>query len=416
MQKRLNLLESHPHYLAALGIAEKLRSQGFQTLLAGGCVRDAHLGHTPKDLDLATSARPEDIEHLFPKTLPVGKAFGTMVVVMDGANFEVTTFRKDLPYLDGRHPSGVEFSDAREDAKRRDFTINGLFYEPFEHTTLDFVGGIEDLQARVIRTVGDPRERFQEDHLRLLRAVRFSSQLGFDIDAKTWQAIGEMAPLIARVSNERVLQELMKLLEGKYPILGMERLVRSGLAKFVWPTLAQLHSDKIAWSAFCERARWVRHGVSFFALFVRFSRDKESFYRDFETLKPPRRTLETIRRLVHAQEVLWHRDARRAERVRLWAAPEWAFTIELAAAEAVCAPGGSQRLDQWIAEFLSVCDAKGNLPKAFLSGEDLLEMGYAPGPQLGQTLDDLYSQQLEGRINSAAQAREIAADRLRIKL
>ncbi len=412
MEQRLSLLERHPHYAEAFEIAEKLRSQGFEALLAGGCVRDAHLGLMPKDLDVATSAQPDDIEKLFERTLPVGKAFGTMIVVLNGHSYEVTTFRQDLPYEDGRHPTGVVFTNAEEDAKRRDFTINALFYNPFRHKTLDYVRGIEDLHARVIRTVGEPKDRFREDHLRLLRAVRFSSQLGFDIEIKTWNAITEHADQIALVSRERVFQELMKLLRGHFPVLGLERLVRSGLAKDVWPSLARLRAEKEAWGEFTKRAKWLQSPEAYFAMFAFFIENRDAFHAELGRLKPPRHLIPSVKRLVQVHEKLWQQKTKKSERVRFWASPEWRWLMEMSAAEAACVPQGPVKLDQWISEYLSVCDAKGDLQKPFLSGEDLLRMGFSPGPLLGKMLEDLYALQLEGQIVTPRQAREAAQNRL----
>jgi poly(A) polymerase len=189
--------------LARRAIAQ-LRAAGHEALLAGGCVRDVVLGREPKDYDVATAARPEQVEALFPHTVAVGKAFGVIRVLDDddrSVAVEVATFRSDGPYADGRHPTSVQFTDARHDAERRDFTVNALFLDPDGGAVIDYVGGRADLDKRLIRAVGDPRARFAEDKLRLLRAVRFAAGLGFDIDQATLAAVIEMAPEITVCST-----------------------------------------------------------------------------------------------------------------------------------------------------------------------------------------------------------------------
>ena len=170
-------------------LAKRLAKAGYQAFWVGGCVRDAQLGQSPKDYDIATDAKPDDIEWLFRKTIPVGKHFGVMMVLEDGHEYQVATFRAEADYTDGRRPGSVRFTDAREDALRRDFTVNGLFFDPIAKELHDWVGGQADLEARRIRTIGDPAERFGEDRLRMLRAVRFAAQLGFEIEPATFAAV-----------------------------------------------------------------------------------------------------------------------------------------------------------------------------------------------------------------------------------
>ena len=167
----------------ARAIAGRLRAAGYTAYLAGGCVRDHLLSREPKDFDVATDAPANIVQQLFPKTVPVGVQFGVVIVVLEGESVEVATFRSDAPYIDGRHPSSVRFSTPAEDARRRDFTINGMFIDPTTDAVIDYVGGQADLRAGIIRAIGDPAARFGEDRLRLLRAVRFAAQLGF-----TWRS------------------------------------------------------------------------------------------------------------------------------------------------------------------------------------------------------------------------------------
>ena len=195
----------------ALKIVARLQQAGFAAFWVGGCVRDFLLGREPQDFDIATDARPEQVEELFRKTIPVGRKFGVVVVVEDGQQFQVATFRAEADYQDGRRPETVVFANAEADAMRRDFTVNGLFYDPLSEKIHDWVGGEKDLRAGIIRTIGAAAERFGEDHLRMLRAVRFAARLGFEIAAPTFAAIQTLAPKIKLISAERVRDELIKL-------------------------------------------------------------------------------------------------------------------------------------------------------------------------------------------------------------
>ena len=192
-------------------IAARLQAAGFAAFWVGGCVRDFLLGRKPQDFDIATDARPEQVEKLFRKTIPVGKKFGVLIVVEGGQQFQVATFRAEADYQDGRRPEKIVFANAEADASRRDFTVNGLFYDPLTKKIHDWVGGEKDLRAKIIRTIGAPEERFGEDHLRLLRAVRFAAQLNFEIEPETFAAIQLLAPKIKLISAERVRDELVKL-------------------------------------------------------------------------------------------------------------------------------------------------------------------------------------------------------------
>lgn len=199
---------------SALDIVKTLHAAGYQAVFAGGCVRDQLMGESPHDYDIATSAYPHQVQALFPTNIEVGKAFGVVVVIQEGMQFEVATFRRDAGiYLDGRHPSSVEFSTMEEDANRRDLTINGIFYDPIAGEYYDYVGGTKDIENKIIRFIGDPEERILEDHLRLMRAIRFKHRLGFSMDPDTAKAISENSPLIKKISVERIADELTKILE-----------------------------------------------------------------------------------------------------------------------------------------------------------------------------------------------------------
>ncbi len=233
-------------FIQAKSIVSRLVRAGYTAYFAGGWVRDYVMGHPSEDIDIATNASPADIMDLFPQTILVGLAFGVVIVIMEGHQFEVATFRKDLHYLDGRHPQGIEMSTPLEDALRRDFTINGMFYDPLEEVIHDFVHGQEDIHLGIIRTIGDPHERFFEDRLRMLRAFRFSARFAFAIDPTTQAAIRENAnQLFPAVAMERVWQEFNKMVA--YPrfdqaLVEMHRLT---LLDIIFPEIAGMHIKEL---------------------------------------------------------------------------------------------------------------------------------------------------------------------------
>jgi len=225
---------------AATRIVERLRRAGHEAFFAGGCVRDMLLGKQAHDFDVATSARPEDVEKLFPRTFAVGAQFGVIVVLEEGMEFQVATFRSDGAYIDGRRPESVVFTTAEGDALRRDFTINGLFFDPIEKRVLDFVCGEADLRAGVVRAIGDPEARFSEDKLRVLRGVRFAASLGFEIEEKTWAALQSKSAEITQVSAERIREELIKIFLHPSRVTGFDLLDKSGLMDVILPEVGAM--------------------------------------------------------------------------------------------------------------------------------------------------------------------------------
>lgn len=228
----------------ALGICSKLFNNGFIAYFAGGFVRDLLLSQASTEIDIATNASPDQVAALFSKTIAVGKQFGVTVVIEEGVQFEVTTFRKDHSYHDGRHPEGVDFSTPEKDALRRDFTINGMFYDPITREYLDYVGGKEDIKKGIIRAIGDPLLRFQEDRLRMIRAVRFAARLSFDIEKETAKAIRQNAhTLFPSVSMERIWQELEKMAAYPHFDKALLQLHELGLLSVIFPTLKEVKID-----------------------------------------------------------------------------------------------------------------------------------------------------------------------------
>ena len=224
----------------ALAIVRTLHDRGHEAYFAGGAVRDFILHKTITEIDIATSASPDEVEQLFAKTIPVGKEFGVVVVVEESNNYEVTTFRKESDYKDGRHPSEVQFTDARHDVERRDFTINALFLNPFTEEIIDYVKGQRDLERKLIRSVGSPHRRFQEDKLRVLRALRFACQLGFEIESETYRQVQGFAKELTQVSWERIRDELLKILTGPDPSRGLKLLLDSGVLPQILPEVAAM--------------------------------------------------------------------------------------------------------------------------------------------------------------------------------
>ena len=213
-------------------VAARLREQGHIAYFAGGCVRDMVRDLTPKDYDIATDARPETVQALFPRTYAVGAHFGVIIVLEDGFQFEVATFRSDDAYIDGRHPSAVHFSSPEADAKRRDFTINGMFYDPVAGEVIDLVGGQTDIAAKLVRAIGDPGKRFAEDRLRMLRAVRFAAVLDYQIDKGTWDALVANAASINQISAERIREELVRIFSSPNRVDGTCSIPAASCAQF----------------------------------------------------------------------------------------------------------------------------------------------------------------------------------------
>jgi len=218
-------------------IVARLRAARHIAYFAGGCVRDIARHQTPKDFDIATDARPEAVQEIFARTYAVGAHFGVIVVLENGFQFEVATFRSDDVYVDGRRPSAVHFSSPEEDAKRRDFTINGMFYDPGTEQVIDFVGGRADLEAKLVRAIGEPAHRFAEDRLRMLRAVRFATVLEYEIDQQTWEALVANAAVINQISAERIREELVRIFLSPNRVRGWDLLDSSGLMRAILPEL-----------------------------------------------------------------------------------------------------------------------------------------------------------------------------------
>lgn len=409
-----------------------LTKAGFSALWAGGCVRDLIMGRDPKDFDIATSALPDQVEHLFPGAVSVGKSFGVVRVRVQAHEYEVATFRKDQAYLDGRHPEGVVFTDEQTDAQRRDFTVNALFLDPMTDTVHDYVGGQADLAARLIRAVGRPDDRFAEDHLRMMRAVRFAASLGFELDPATAAAIGRHAPQIAKVSAERIQQELTRiLLEALRSGAAIELLQTVGLLPVILPEVSalrgqeqppQFHPEGDVWTHTIMMLNAMRnpdlrlayavllHDVGkpgtakVVANRIRFDchAGVGSVLAE-EILKRLRLPNDDIAAIAFCianhMRFMDVRRMRKATLRRLAGAPTFATELELHRLDCEASHGDMKNYD-YLVEFQAACRAEPVLPKPWVTGHDILALGLVAGPEIGRWKQRAYDAQLEGLVEN----------------
>ena len=390
---------------AAIQIIEQLRRNGFEALLAGGCVRDMLLGRRAKDYDVATEARPQDVIRSFRRTLKVGAQFGVVIVLMENQQVEVATFRTESGYDDGRHPGSVRFAGAAEDASRRDFTINGMFYDPLEQRVVDYVGGQADLDSRIIRTIGEPAERFGEDYLRMLRAVRFSTQLSFAIEPATWAAIGENAGKIARISGERIAIELEGILAHPNRAAGAAMLVESGLSSAIFPGLVGEQTE-LAVAVLKQLRKKVDFALALACLFA--GCDTEFAMGRCEVLKLSRNQTKHIRFLLGNRGRLLNEQMSLAQLKTILAQPYFRDLYEFERAIQK-AKGDGRRSIAPLIGLRKRIKALGDVelqPKPLLNGHDLIRLGAVPGPALGQLAEELYTAQLEGTLQTPDQAEQ----------
>jgi tRNA nucleotidyltransferase/poly(A) polymerase len=391
---------------AAIEIIKRLQRKGFQALLAGGCVRDMLLGRRAKDYDVATNARPEDVIRLFRRTLKVGAKFGVVIVLIDSQQVEVATFRTEAGYADGRHPAAVEFAGAAEDASRRDFTINGMFYDPLKRQTIDYVNGQIDLERKIVRTIGAPEERFAEDYLRMLRAVRFSTQLGFAIEPATWRAVCSNSKNIVKISGERIAIELEGILVSPNRSAGASMLIESGLAEVIFPGFAGKYAEFAVAVLGCLQ-RKVDFCLAMAAFFAGF--ETEFALEKAEVLKLSRSQTKHIKFLLANRGKLLNDGMSLAELKKILAEPYFGDLFELQRAMQKTV-GGRKNMVPLISLRRRI-KALGDVelrPRPLLNGYDLIRLGAVPGPALGQLAQELYIAQLEGKLQTPEQAEQWA--------
>lgn len=387
---------------AACRVARELCERGYIAYFAGGCVRDELMGLEPKDYDVATDALPEEIHQIFNRTHGVGAAFGVILVKLMGQTIEVTTFRSDGTYSDGRHPDKVEFATPEKDARRRDFTINGLFEDPQTDEIIDFVGGRDDMKRGLIRAIGNPHDRLQEDRLRMLRAVRFSARFGFDIEPETEEAIRRGVSGLEGVSRERIGQEIEWMLSHSARARAVELLQNLELDAVVLqeenvdsqqsflenlPVKVDYPTALAAW--WLERKKAASHvGTtnSWASALVLSNRTKQAFKTAitiFEDLKTD-----------------WSKLGI-AARKRLAAGEFFSCAILLLEAE-------DKLLSDTIRADIDILKETGISPEPFIDGQDLIDFGMTSGPDFKKILDTVYDAQLEGRITERKAAVDLA--------
>lgn len=431
----------------AAEIVEALRGRGFEAYFVGGCVRDLLLNREPRDYDIATNALPEAVQEIFPRTIEVGKQFGVLIVVMNGFHYQVATFRSESDYRDGRHPGRVEFGDPRADALRRDFTINGMFYDPFGQRVIDYVNGQEDLKNRIIRAIGNPRERFNEDYLRMLRAVRFAAELNFNIESETFKAIQENAEKISQISNERIREELLKLFLPPHAARGLELLRESGLLKVILPEIYEMigceqspvfhpegdvyiHTLRmlenlppdanyiLVWSV-------LLHDVGKPRVAAIMPDDAKHFYQHekvgaemakeiLSRLRFTSKEIEDISTCVHFHMQL--KDAAKMKKStlrRIFSRETFDVELELHRLDCIAS---QRKLDNY--EFLKkkkeefASARQPIIPPPLVNGEDLKQIGYTEGKFLGSVLKEIQEKQLMDEFRTREQALEYARRRL----
>jgi poly(A) polymerase len=435
----------------AIAITKRLREEGYEAYLAGGCVRDYLLGKSPQDYDIATDARPETIEKIFPDTMAVGTQFGVILVIVDGEPFEVATFRHDGPYLDGRRPSHVRFGSLSEDILRRDFTINGMMYDPMAERVIDLVGGREDLKRCLIRAIGDPAERFQEDRLRMVRAVRFAASLGFTIEEDTFRAIQAQASTITHISWERIGEEVTRILTEGGARRGFELLDASRLLTVLLPEVEAMkgveqspdfhpEGDVYAHTLLTlgyltassdqtpHISRLTPHASETLAygcllhdvakpVCVQREGGRITFYGHTE--KGGEMAVEILRRLKRGRAV-WERVSYLVRNhLRHTQAPKMRLStlkrflgeegihelLELTRFDALSSNGDLQYYDFCKRKIAELSEAEIH-PEPLLKGRDLIAMGFSPGPIFQNILRQVLEAQLEGEISTKEEAVE----------
>ena len=422
----------------ALAIVRRLRAAGHESYLAGGCVRDMLLNKEPQDYDITTSAKPDDISGIFSETVPVGAQFGVILVVVDGAPFEVATFRHDGPYLDGRHPSHVRFGSLREDVFRRDFTINGMVYDPVEDRVVDLVEGQKDLAARTIRAIGDPRARFEEDRLRMIRAVRFAASLEFSIEKNTLAAIGELAQSVTRVSWERIGDEISRILTEGGARRGFELLDEAGLLPMLLPEITAMkgveqspdyhpegdvfaHTLRLLGQLDATVSETLAYGCLLHdvakPLCMRKEAERITFYGHTEQgaemaqaiLQRLKRSREAWTRVAYlVRSHLRHTQApkmRLSTLKRFLGEPGIDELLELTRIDALAANGDLTHYNFCMRKRAELKDEEIH-PEPLVRGRDLIALGLTPGPIFSAILAQVEEAQLSGELEHREQALE----------
>ena len=418
-------------------ICSRLRGSGHIAYFAGGCVRDMVRGCAPKDVDIVTDARPEEVQKIFPRTHAVGAHFGVIIVVENEFQFEVATFRSDDVYLDGRRPTAVHFSSPEEDAKRRDFTVNGMFFDPENNTVIDFVGGRADLEAKLIRAIGQPAQRFSEDRLRLLRAVRFATTLDFQIEQKTWDALVANAPAITQISAERIRDELVRIFLSPHRLRGWDLLDASGLLRAIIPEIEsmkgcaqppQFHPEGDVFQHTRLMLELLPEKVSLPLVFsvllhdvakpptasvdetgrIRFNaHDRigaEMTEQIMERLRFSRAEIDATVEMVRQHMVFKDVPRMRVAKLkRFMARPTFEEELELHRVDCASSHAMLDNYDFLVRKKEEFANQP-IIPPPLVTGDDLIALGMKPGPKFGEILEAVETRQLEGTLKSREEA------------
>ncbi len=386
---------------AALKIVRTLQRAGFEAFFAGGCVRDMLLNKRPKDYDVATNAEPEKVCSLFKRHRKVGSKFGVVMVLLDRAQVEVATFRTESSYTDNRRPDNVEFTNAEKDAQRRDFTINGMFYDPIKKNVIDYVHGRDDLKRGIIRTIGKPQDRFGEDYLRMLRAVRFASRLSFQIEENTYEEIRKKAANITHISAERIAMEIEIILAEPSRSIGLKLLFESGLGSNIFPNLTE-EETAFAKKVMENVGKSTDFALAYACLYSKTETDKA--LQSCSYLKLSNAVRKHVKFLLDNRDVLLEGDMPLAQLKMLAASPYFNDLYRLQRA--------MQKARNWSVGPLSkirerLRELKGvNLrPPPLIDGHELIRLGVGPGPQVGHAASEMYIAQLCETIKTPEEAR-----------
>ncbi|NLE01988.1 MAG: CCA tRNA nucleotidyltransferase [Fibrobacter sp.] len=439
----MSTTESKKRELAAHSIIEHLVANGYTALYAGGYVRDMLMKiDGGGDIDIATNAKPETISKLFNQTIGVGEQFGVMIVVVQGIPFEVATFRSDIGISDGRHPAGVVFTDARNDALRRDFTINGIFFDPLTNSIHDYVEGAADIEKKIIRAIGDPRLRFEEDYLRILRAIRFAARFNFSIHEDTWRAVKNNAHKITTISTERIFAEIDKILKQPHPDVALSLLNESGILPLILPEIADeigieqppefhpegdvfTHTKKalslmgpapsqiLAWSvllhdigkpatiSISDRIRFNNHDR------VGAQMAKELLKR----LKASNSLIEGVGDCIENHMNFKNVTSMRLSTLKRFLSRDTILDeLELHRIDCLASHGILENY-QFIKSRHQEMAVEQLKPDPLLTGKDLIDLGLKPGPLFGEILTEVYDLQLEDNFESKSDAVEFVRSR-----
>jgi poly(A) polymerase len=426
----------------AIRIIETLQNVGFQAVYAGGYVRDKIMGLESHDIDIATNATPDTVEKMFEDTIPVGKAFGVIRVIIDEVQYEVATFRSDSKTSDGRHPDSVVFSTIEEDAQRRDLTINGMFFDPIRKNILDYVGGQEDIKNKVIRLIGDPNQRIAEDKLRMMRAIRFSARFDFEIVQSTFDAIVHHASEISQVSAERIFEEIIKILRLHKPHASINMLMESGLMQYIIPEFIAMkgceqpvdyHPEGCVYQHTLDALSYLKKDASDELLMATLLHDigkpKTQTFEDrirfnnhdsvgasltetiLKRMKASNEFTDQVVSLVSNHMKFMHvQDMRSSKLKRFMRMNKFEEHIALHYVDCMSSHGKTDNVD-FINKKLIEIEPEQIRPVRLFTGEHLIELGFNPGKIFKVILEEVEDLQLEGQITCFEEAKKFVCDK-----